>query len=65
MRPAGRLETGIGIDAEVQSARDTTAELASQGLEPVGDTPEEFARYLREEALKWGTLVRSAGIKPE
>jgi tripartite-type tricarboxylate transporter receptor subunit TctC len=35
------------------------------GLEPVGDTPAEFAQYLKSEAAKWGKLVQSAGIKPE
>ena len=39
--------------------------LASQGLEPIGDTPAEFARYLRSEAVKWGKVVKAAGIKPE
>lgn len=39
--------------------------LAAQGLEVVGDTPAQFAQYLRDEAAKWGRLVKSAGIKPE
>lgn len=39
--------------------------LAAQGLEPIGDTPAQFARYLKDEAMKWGKLVKTAGIKPE
>jgi tripartite-type tricarboxylate transporter receptor subunit TctC len=39
--------------------------LAAQGLEPIGDTPREFAQYLKSEAAKWGKVVKSAGIKPE
>jgi tripartite-type tricarboxylate transporter receptor subunit TctC len=39
--------------------------MARAGLEPVGDTPAEFAQYLKSEATKWGKLVKSAGIKPE
>jgi tripartite-type tricarboxylate transporter receptor subunit TctC len=39
--------------------------LAAQGLEPIGDTPAHFARYLRDEAAKWGKVVRTAGIRPE
>lgn len=39
--------------------------LVAQGLEPIGDTPLEFARYLKDEAAKWGKLVKTAGIKPE
>jgi tripartite-type tricarboxylate transporter receptor subunit TctC len=39
--------------------------LAALGLEPIGDTPAHFARYLREEGAKWGKVVRTAGIRPE
>ena len=39
--------------------------MAGSALEPIGDTPREFARYLKSEAEKWGKLVKSAGIKPE
>src|SRR5262249_22006728 len=39
--------------------------MAAAGLEPIGDTPDEFARYLRSEAEKWGKLVKTAGIRPE
>jgi tripartite-type tricarboxylate transporter receptor subunit TctC len=39
--------------------------MARAGLEPVGDTPAEFAQYLKSEASKWGKLVKTAGIKAE
>jgi tripartite-type tricarboxylate transporter receptor subunit TctC len=39
--------------------------MAKSALDPIGDTPAEFARYLRAEAQKWGKLVKSAGIKAE
>jgi tripartite-type tricarboxylate transporter receptor subunit TctC len=39
--------------------------LAAVGLEPIGDTPDEFAAYLRAEADKWGRVVRQAGIRAE
>lgn len=39
--------------------------MARAGLEPVGDTPAQFAQYLKAEAAKWGRLVKSAGIKAE
>ena len=39
--------------------------MARAGLEPVGDTPAQFAQYLKAEAAKWGKLVKSAGIKAE
>lgn len=40
------------------------SKLAADGAEPVGNTPEEFARFLRSETDKWGKVVRTAGIKP-
>ena len=39
--------------------------LQAAGLEPVGDSPAEFAQYLKAEAAKWGQLVKTAGIKAE
>ena len=39
--------------------------MAKAGLEPIGDTPGEFARYLKSESDKWGKLVKSAGIRAE
>jgi tripartite-type tricarboxylate transporter receptor subunit TctC len=39
--------------------------LVSVGAEPVGNTPEEFARFLREEMTKWGKIVKAANLGPE
>lgn len=36
----------------------------SDGAQPVGNTPEEFARVLRSETEKWAKVVRIAGIEP-
>jgi tripartite-type tricarboxylate transporter receptor subunit TctC len=40
------------------------SKLAADGAEPVGNTPEEFARFLRSETDKWSKVVHTAGIKP-
>jgi tripartite-type tricarboxylate transporter receptor subunit TctC len=37
--------------------------LSAQGAILVGDTPEEFAAYIRSEIQKWGDVVKSAGVK--
>ena len=42
-----------------------TDRMQAAGLEPVGDSPAEFAQYLKAEAAKWGQLVKSAGIKAD
>jgi len=39
--------------------------MAKSALEPIGDTPAEFARYLGAEAEKWGRLVKAAGMRAE
>ena len=38
---------------------------AADGGDPGGNTPEEFARYIRSETEKWAQVVKTAGIKPE
>src|SRR5688572_11743606 len=39
--------------------------LTGAGLEPVGDTPQQFAAYLKSEATKWQALVKKMGITSE
>ena len=39
--------------------------LAGQGAEPGGESPAEFAAYIRAEHAKWGPIVRKLGIKPD
>ena len=35
------------------------------GAEPAGNSPEEFARLIRDDQAKWSMLMREAGIEPE
>jgi tripartite-type tricarboxylate transporter receptor subunit TctC len=51
--------------AQALKARDVRDKLAADGAEPVGNTPEEFARLIRREIEKWGKVTRAAGLKPE
>ncbi len=39
--------------------------LVSAGADPIGNTPDELAGFLRAEMVKWGKVVRAADIKPE
>jgi tripartite-type tricarboxylate transporter receptor subunit TctC len=41
------------------------ARLASQGLELVGNSPEEFDAFIRAEITKWSAVLKAAGLKPE
>ena len=38
--------------------------LVASGAEAIGNSPEDFARFLQREMAKWGKVVRAAGIKP-
>ena len=49
----------------VMRAADMKEKMLSQGFEPVGDSPAQFARFIREELPRWEKVVKSAGIKPE
>jgi tripartite-type tricarboxylate transporter receptor subunit TctC len=39
--------------------------LRGQGLEPTGLGPDAFARFLREDLVRWRTLIHDLGIKSE
>ena len=39
--------------------------LIESGADPVGNTPEEHAAYIKSEIDKWQRVVTTAGIKPE
>jgi tripartite-type tricarboxylate transporter receptor subunit TctC len=40
-------------------------ELATLGAEPVGDTPDEFAAFLRADAARWGKIIQEKGIRSD
>ena len=39
--------------------------LAEQGLEPAGNSPEEFSKLMHADIEKWKRVTREAGIKPQ
>jgi tripartite-type tricarboxylate transporter receptor subunit TctC len=38
--------------------------LLSQGMEPVGNAPADFAQHVRSEMVKWEKVVRASGARP-
>jgi tripartite-type tricarboxylate transporter receptor subunit TctC len=38
---------------------------ATEGAEAVNKTPEEFRKLIASEIVKWGKVVKDAGIKAE
>jgi tripartite-type tricarboxylate transporter receptor subunit TctC len=39
-------------------------QLKAEGSDPVGDSPVQFAAFLREETAKWSKVIKFAAIKP-
>ncbi|MBM3342121.1 MAG: tripartite tricarboxylate transporter substrate binding protein [Betaproteobacteria bacterium] len=39
------------------------ARLASEGAPPIGSTPEEFTKFMRNELAKWAAAVKQAGAR--
>jgi len=50
---------------EIIKSPEMRERLATQGAEPIGDTPDEFRNYLRSEVEKWGRVVKATGAKIE
>ncbi len=40
-------------------------QLAAQGAEPVGSSPQAFGKFLRAESNKWAGVIKHAGVKAE
>ena len=51
--------------AEALKQPDVAKKLADLGLEPVGDTPQQFGAVIAAESRKWGEIVKKANIKVE
>ena len=51
--------------AAALSDPDVRSKLAQAGVTPSPSSPEEFARYLKDEITRWGVVIREKGIKGE
>jgi tripartite-type tricarboxylate transporter receptor subunit TctC len=57
-----KLQTEI---ASIIARPDIREKLIAMGADPVGNTPEEFAAFMKSETEKWGRLVNEIGVKAE
>jgi tripartite-type tricarboxylate transporter receptor subunit TctC len=69
LAPAGTPADIIArVHAEAVKAlgsQDLKDKLATDGAEPIGGTPEEFAALIRNELDKWTKVAKAAGIEPQ
>jgi len=69
LAPAGTPRAIVTrLNAEIvkaMQAADTKERLAAMATEPVTSTPEAFGQLIREEIVKWGKVVREAGLKAD
>ncbi len=56
------LAAGVGRAA---NAPDIRKRLFEQGAEPIGSTPEEFDKLLREDVARWAEVVKISGARAE
>ena len=59
---ADKLSTQV---PEVLKLPDVAKKLSDLGLEPVGSTPDELARYQQTEIVKWAKVVKESGATVE
>ena len=69
VRPARARSDAAGDRGEdsadanrVLAEREVREKMLGLGADPSGDTPEEFARFIRDDQAKWSKLMKEAGI---
>jgi tripartite-type tricarboxylate transporter receptor subunit TctC len=48
--------------ASAVAANEVREKLTAQGVDVIGNTPEEFGAYIRQEIVKWARVIKAAGI---
>jgi tripartite-type tricarboxylate transporter receptor subunit TctC len=58
----GRLNAAI---VKALHSPETKQQLSSEAAEPVGNSPEEFGKFIRSEMARWAPVVKQSGAKPD
>jgi tripartite-type tricarboxylate transporter receptor subunit TctC len=53
------------VMAKALRTTEVREKLLAQGADPAGNTPEEFAIFMRAETAKWGKVVKDSGARPD
>jgi tripartite-type tricarboxylate transporter receptor subunit TctC len=54
-----------GEVVKILGGAELKSRLGPQGIELATNSPAEFARFIREDNLKWGRIIKEAGIKAD
>jgi tripartite-type tricarboxylate transporter receptor subunit TctC len=69
LAPAGTPREVVGTlnraIANVVKRQDVRDRIVQVGIDPVGNSPDEFTQFLRDEIAKWGKVIRAANVKVE
>ncbi len=53
----------LGAESQrILGLADVRERLLGLGAQPVGNSPDEFARYLRDEIVKWRGVIQRANV---
>jgi tripartite-type tricarboxylate transporter receptor subunit TctC len=63
--PKDVVNTLAAAIAKAARSPDTRQHLLDQGAEPVGNSPEEFAKIMKEEVVRWAEVVRISGARAD
>ncbi len=62
--PQAILDRIHGVIVGALKSPEVSGKLESQGNIIVGNSPAEFAAYVKSESAKWARVIRTAGLKP-
>ena len=51
--------------ARILGSPEVKEQFAALGAEPIGNTPDELAAFLKADKARWGKIIEEKGIKPE
>jgi tripartite-type tricarboxylate transporter receptor subunit TctC len=51
--------------AKAVRAKDVQEKFAADSATVVGDTPQEFAAFIKQEQGRWESVIKAAGIKAD